>query len=108
EMASYEQLIPAYSTDQPEVHEILQKMRGITDECEARVLIGEVYLPLHKLISYYGKDNGGAHLPFNFQLLFLPWGAPDIALAIDEYEGALPAGGWPNWVLGNHDQSRIV
>ena len=24
------------------------------------------------------------------------------------YEAALPAGGWPNWVLGNHDQPRIA
>ncbi len=31
-----------------------------------------------------------------------------IAAAIDEYEGALPQNGWPNWVLGNHDQPRIA
>jgi alpha-glucosidase len=27
---------------------------------------------------------------------------------ITEYEAALPAGAWPNWVMGNHDQSRIA
>jgi alpha-glucosidase len=27
---------------------------------------------------------------------------------IDEYEAALPPGGWPNWVLGNHDRPRIA
>ena len=27
---------------------------------------------------------------------------------IDRYETALPAGGWPNWVLGNHDRPRIA
>ena len=27
---------------------------------------------------------------------------------IEAYEGAIPAGGWPNWVLGNHDQPRIA
>jgi alpha-glucosidase len=57
---------------------------------------------------YYGIDNKGAHLPFNFQLVNLPWHAPQIASAIDAYEGALPANGWPNWVLGNHDQTRIA
>ena len=31
-----------------------------------------------------------------------------IAQLIDEYEAALPAGGWPNWVLGNHDKPRIA
>jgi alpha-glucosidase len=27
---------------------------------------------------------------------------------IDQYERALPKGGWPNWVLGNHDNKRIA
>ena len=48
------------------------------------------------------------HLPFNFSLLNTPWDAPSIARLIAEYEAALPAGGWPNWVLGNHDRPRIA
>src|SRR5262249_11408938 len=31
-----------------------------------------------------------------------------LATLIEEYEAALPPGGWPNWVLGNHDKSRIA
>jgi alpha-glucosidase len=27
---------------------------------------------------------------------------------IDRYEGALPDGAWPNWVLGTHDRSRVA
>jgi len=27
---------------------------------------------------------------------------------IADYEAALPPGGWPNWVLGNHDRPRIA
>ncbi|MDB5232155.1 MAG: alpha-amylase [Chitinophagaceae bacterium] len=107
-MATYEQLLPFYSTDQPEVHEIVRKMRDVLDSYDERMMIGEIYLPLHKLVAYYGIDNKGAHLPFNFQLLALPWDARQIAAAVDQYEGALPAGGWPNWVLGNHDQPRIT
>src|SRR5690606_13354635 len=53
-------------------------------------------------------DNRGAHLPFNFQLIQLPWNAQDIATAIDQYEGALPGESWPNWVLSNHDRPRIA
>ena len=30
------------------------------------LLIGEIYLPLERLVAYYGKDLAGAHLPFNF------------------------------------------
>lgn len=104
----YRSLLPTYSTDQPEVHEIVSKMREVTDRYEERVLIGEIYLPIHRLVAYYGQDNKGAHLPFNFQLLTLPWDAQQIAAAIAEYEGALPPEGWPNWVLSNHDKPRIV
>jgi alpha-glucosidase len=60
------------------------------------------------LVTYYGIDNKGAHLPFNFMLLSLPWDAQRIASAVAEYEGALPHNAWPNWVLGNHDQPRIT
>ncbi|HEY8947115.1 MAG TPA: alpha-amylase family glycosyl hydrolase, partial [Polyangiaceae bacterium] len=105
----YESLLPAYSTDQPEVHGIVAEMRAVLDEFPERVLIGEVYLPVQQLVRYYGSPTArGAHLPFNFQLITLPWDAARIAAAIDEYEGALPPGAWPNWVLGNHDQSRIA
>ncbi len=107
-MNSYSRQIPAYSTDQDEVHDIVHKMRRVIDEYDERLLIGEIYLPISKLVRYYGEDNRGAHLPFNFQLLQLPWNAAKIKAAISEYEGALPKFGWPNWVLGNHDKSRIA
>ncbi|GAB3960945.1 alpha-amylase family glycosyl hydrolase [Spirosoma harenae] len=107
-MATYEQLLPVYSTDQPEVHDLVMDMRHLLDSYDDRMMIGEIYLPIHQLVAYYGIDGKGAHLPFNFQLLLLPWDARQIAAAIDQYEGALPVHGWPNWVLGNHDQSRIV
>jgi alpha-glucosidase len=107
-MATYEKLLPVYSTDQPEVHDIVHKMRKVMDSYDERLMIGEIYLPIHKLITYYGIDSSGAHLPFNFLLLSLPWEAEYIASAIAEYEGALPKNAWPNWVLGNHDQPRIT
>ncbi|MDT0678018.1 alpha-amylase family glycosyl hydrolase [Autumnicola musiva] len=108
EMSPYRKLIPAYSTDQPEVHEVVRKMREVTDSYKDRVLIGEIYLPVDKLIMYYGKGNKGAQLPFNFQLIGLPWNAEKIFAAVNDYEGALPEGAWPNWVLGNHDKPRLA
>jgi len=106
--ADYDELLPVYSTDQSEVHDIIRKMRAVMNAYPGRVMIGEIYLPIHKLVTYYGPHNDEAHLPFNFLLLGLPWEAPRLAAAIAEYEGALPPGGWPNWVLGNHDQPRIT
>jgi alpha-glucosidase len=105
---TYCQVLPVYSTDQPEVHQFVRMLREVADAYEDRVLIGEIYLPIEKLMIYYGLDNQGVHLPYNFQLLSLPWEPGRLAAAVDEYEGALPPEGWPNWVLGNHDQSRIA
>jgi len=105
---TYNQLLPVYSTDQPEVHAIVAEMRKVVDAYGDRVIIGEIYLPIQQLMAYYGPQNDGAHMPFNFLLLNLPWHAPEISAAIDQYEGALPAEGWPNWVLGNHDRPRLT
>jgi alpha-glucosidase len=53
-------------------------------------------------------DLSGFHLPFNFHLISTPWQPDAIAHLIRSYEAALPSGGWPNWVLGNHDRSRVA
>jgi alpha-glucosidase len=107
-MSPYDQVLPVYSTDQPEVHDIVSQMRKLLDQYHERVIIGEIYLPIEELMAYYGTDNSGAHLPFNFLLIGQPWKARPISVAIDRYEGALPRDGWPNWVLGNHDNPRIA
>jgi alpha-glucosidase len=87
---------------------VIAQMRRMIDEFDARVLIGEIYLPFERLVAYYGKDLSGAHLPFNFALLSAPWNARSVEKIIADYEAALPAGAWPNWVLGNHDRPRVA
>jgi alpha-glucosidase len=106
--ASIDRLLQVYSADRPEIHEVVAELRALVDSYPGRVLIGEIYLPLERLVTYYGADRPGAHLPFNFQLIFAPWSARHIARLVEEYEAALPPDGWPNWVLGNHDQARIA
>jgi alpha-glucosidase len=103
-----ESLLQLHSTDHPDVHGIIAGMRHVLDTYEDRVLIGEVYLPIERLVTYYGQDLSGAHLPFNFQLLQAAWHAKKICDLIHEYERSIPDGGWPNWVLGNHDQPRVA
>jgi alpha-glucosidase len=100
--------IPLYTTDRPETLEIVTGLRRVVDEFGSdRMLIGEIYLPLERLVAYYGTNLDGVHLPFNFQLLQSRWDARGLATLIDQYERSLPPGGWPNWVLGNHDNPRI-
>jgi alpha-glucosidase len=104
----YRRLLATYTTDRPEVHDIIAGMRAVMDQYEDRLIVGEVYLPVERLVTYYGTAESGCHLPFNFQLISVPWYGPAIGAAIDNYEAALPSHGWPNWVLGNHDKPRIA
>ena len=112
-MGDMHRVLQLHSTDQPEVHEIAADMRAIADSYGAsgrgeRVLIGEIYLPVDRLMHYYGRERAEVHLPFNFQLIDAPWEARSLATLIADYEAALPPGGWPNWVLGNHDRPRVA
>ena len=112
-MGDMHRVLQLHSTDQPEVHAVAADMRAIADSYGAkgrgdRVLIGEIYLPVDRLMHYYGQERAGVHLPFNFQLIDASWEARSLALLIADYEAALPPGGWPNWVLGNHDRPRVA
>jgi alpha-glucosidase len=101
-------LIAFYSTDRPEVHEVVREMRAVVDEYDERLLIGEIYLPIDRLVTYYGEHLDEAQLPFNFQLVEDGWDAEEVWNSLNDYEAALPKGGWPNWVLGNHDKPRVA
>lgn len=113
---SWHRWLPEYTADRPEVLGVLAEMRAVAVAFDTpgheRVLIGELYLPLERLVAYYGATAGGVlagvQMPFNFQLIDVPWTAPGIARIVADYEAALPKQGWPNWVLGNHDKPRIA
>ena len=100
--------IRLYNADRPEMAEIVHELRAVLDEYPERVMIGEIYLPMERLVAYYGENLLGCHLPYNFYLVTSPWSARKLARYIDAYEAAIPADGWPNWVLGNHDRPRIA
>ena len=104
----YDALLPVYSTDRPETQEAVREMRRVLDGYGEKLLIGELYLPIDRLVAYYGEDGSGVHLPTNMHLIPIGWNAREIASLIYRYEAALPGGAWPNWVLGNHDRSRIA
>jgi len=48
------------------------------------------------------------HLPFNFSFLGALWRAQTIRHTVETSEAVMPAGAWPNYVLGNHDELRIA
>jgi alpha-glucosidase len=107
-MSPRRRLIRQHTTDLPEVQEVAREMRALLASYGERVLIGEAWLPFDRLMAYYGEQLRGFQLPFNFHLIGTRWDAAALRKLIDEYESMLPPGAWPNWVLGNHDRSRIA
>ncbi|MEI6948780.1 alpha-amylase family glycosyl hydrolase [Paraflavisolibacter sp. H34] len=108
EMPDCDRLLQLFSCDQPEVQELVARFRDLLDQYHERVMLGELYLPVHRILPYYGVGDKGAHLPGNFQMLLLPWTVDKLGIAVDQFEAALPDSAWPNWVLGNHDRPRLV
>ena len=110
DMGEMFKVLQTHSTDQPDVHGIAAEMRRLADGYPGdRVLIGEIYLPAAQLVTYYGSPKSPeVQLPFNFELIGAEWSAANLHRMIQAYEAALPPGGWPNWVLGNHDRPRIA
>jgi alpha-glucosidase len=104
----HHEFLATYTADQTGIHDIIREMRQVLDAYPSRMMVGEIYLPLERLVTYYGEGGAGVHMPFNFQLVTLKWDARTVDEAIRKYEQSLPSYGWPNWVLGNHDNSRIA
>ena len=94
----------------PDMHELYRSFRALLDGYPGeRVSIGELHHPdFERWAAYYGERQDEIHVPFNFHLLFSPWTADGVRRAVEGVEGALPAGAWASWVLGNHDQPRFA
>src|SRR5690348_653427 len=46
----HERLVPLHTTDVSGIHEVVHQMRAVVDEFPDRLLIGEIYLPIEKLV----------------------------------------------------------
>ncbi|HLA45316.1 MAG TPA: alpha-amylase family glycosyl hydrolase, partial [Aggregatilineales bacterium] len=99
-----------HDIDQPEIHDILRRIRHLFDEYEDRVTIGEVIGTdsRERWAKYYGQNLDELHLPFNFDLMHKPWNAAVMRASVEKLESVLPPGATPNYVLGNHDVSRFA
>ena len=98
-----------WHVDRPETHELAREIRKVVGEFgDDKVLLAEIVLPVDQTVAYYGTDGDGIQVPFNFELLTADWDARGLATFVDDYLAAIPPGGWPNWVLGNHDVPRVA
>ncbi len=97
-------MLNKYNDKLPENHDVLRRLRGVADESDA-VLVGETYTDsAAELKEYYGAHNDEIQLPMDFMFctvdkLSAPAFRKQIALAES-------TGGWPVYVIGNHDMAR--
>ncbi len=88
----------------PEVHDALRDLRKVADQHGA-VLIGETWTKnVSELKDYYGEHNNELQMPMDLMMTeFKQFSAP----VFREHIGAVQAaGGWPVFVISNHDIVR--
>jgi alpha-glucosidase len=102
-LPAYDSLLPVRSADAEDLSPVTAMAEAIAER--GGVMVAELYLPVARLVRYYGA---GVQMPSNLNLISTPWEPPALAALIEEYEAVLPGDAWPNWVLGNHDRSRIA
>lgn len=102
-------LIPAYTRNQPGLHELLGELRRVVAEYRReRVLLGEFYVPHEELVSFYGANEPELHLPLNLALTWTQWSASAVRSAVERYQALACDRGWPTTTLDTHDQPRIA
>ena len=92
-----------------DVHSVYRGLRAILDEYDGdRFSIGEIHIfDWDEWASYYGEDDE-LHMPFNFSLVWAGWDPKAIRARVEALEAVVPPSGWPNYVLGNHDEQRLA
>jgi alpha-glucosidase len=92
-----------YNTKLPEVHDVLRGLRQVADKSGA-VLIGETWTKdVSELRKYYGDHSDELQMPMDLMFTKLNFSAPVFREHIAAVDGA---GGWPVYVISNHDIVR--
>jgi alpha-glucosidase len=93
-----------YNTKLPEVHDVLRDLRKVADEHDA-VLIGETWTKdVSELKQYYGEHNDELQMPMDFMFTMVnKLSAAEFRRQIAAVESS---GGWPVFVISNHDIER--
>jgi len=93
-----------YNKKLPEVHDVLKKLRKVADESNA-VLIGETWTSnIDELKQYYGEHDDELQMPMDFMFTTVDkLSPPEFRRQIAAVDSA---GGWPVYVISNHDKVR--
>jgi alpha-glucosidase len=111
-LGEYDTQIHLYDKGHPDIHQVYRNFRKLMDDFsqeQHRVSIGEIHIfEWEEWIKYYGTNMDEIHMPLNFTFLGSPWEGESIRRLVDGLENTLPEGAWPNYVLANHDDKRIL
>uniref|UniRef100_A0A8D9EXA1 alpha-glucosidase n=1 Tax=Cacopsylla melanoneura TaxID=428564 RepID=A0A8D9EXA1_9HEMI len=106
-------VITTYARDRPQSYDQVREWRRIIDEHsnktdkQNKFMFIEAYATLNQTMQFY--DCGHDLMPFNFFLitqLNTTSTAQQFVDVIETWINNMPEGGWPNWVLDNHDNPR--
>lgn len=103
---------------QEETFDMIYEWRKMLEEwtsdhpsSEAKILMTEAYTNIPTTMRFYESNSGrlGAHLPFNFQLIYVPKNASaqHVKENIDTWLNNMPQGHTPSWVVSNTTTSRF-
>ena len=93
-----------YNTKLPELHNTLRDLRKVADGYNA-VLIGETYTKdINELKQYYGPNLDEVQMPMD--LMFCKVNRLSAAEFRQQIAWVESSGGWPTYVIGNHDMPR--
>lgn len=96
-----------YSKTQPENVGFLERIRALTDEYSARMMVGEVG-DAQRQIEVMGEYTSGTkrlHMAYSFEMLGDHYSATFFRKAIEGFFAGAPDG-WPCWAFSNHDVMR--
>lgn len=97
-----------HDKSRPETLPFLRRLRSLTDEFGATMMVGEVGDddPL-KIMDEYTSEPGPLHTCYSFALLDPHIRPRDFRSVVEDFYQRSP-GGWPSWTFSNHDVVRAV
>ncbi|KAJ8680493.1 hypothetical protein QAD02_016280 [Eretmocerus hayati] len=111
---NYPDLDHIYTKDDPRTYELIKSWRTLMDKWsdehneDEKVILTEAYTALENTTKYYQY---GSNVPFNFNFIMSidnKSSPNDFKKNIEEWMNHMPKGEVANWVVGNHDRSRVA
>lgn len=98
-----------YSKNRPENLDFLERLRALTDEYDARAMVGEVGESRRagEIMAQYTAGNTRLHMAYSFDMLGPEFTAEHFRQKIEGFYAAAP-NGCPCWSFSNHDVIRHV